>query len=67
MTKRILNEKGYWKISYVKTGDIENKISPQSLNKWDDEKGLKLRGLDEIGKVFGKLGFGAEFREGELT
>jgi hypothetical protein len=27
-------------MSYVKTGDIENKISGQSLNNWDDEIGL---------------------------
>jgi hypothetical protein len=40
MTKRILNEKGYWKISYIKTGDVENKIRAQSLNNWDDERGL---------------------------
>jgi hypothetical protein len=30
MTKSILNEKEYWKISYIKTGDIENKISALS-------------------------------------
>jgi hypothetical protein len=51
-----LNEKEYWKISYIKTGDIENKISPQSLNKWDDEKGLKFRGLDGDWKGFWEIG-----------
>jgi hypothetical protein len=32
MTKSILNEKEYWKISYIKTGHQENKIRAQSLN-----------------------------------
>jgi hypothetical protein len=32
MTKRILNEKRYYNMSYIKTGDIENKISGESLN-----------------------------------
>jgi hypothetical protein len=46
MTKRILNEKGYWNISYIKTGDIENKISRWSLNNWDGEKGLKKGSIE---------------------
>jgi hypothetical protein len=41
MTKRILNEKEYWNISYIKTGDIENKIRAWSLNNWDGEKVLR--------------------------
>jgi hypothetical protein len=32
MTKSILNEKEYWKISYIKRVTVENKISEQSLN-----------------------------------
>jgi hypothetical protein len=28
MTKRILNEKEYWKMSYIKTGDPINKSQP---------------------------------------
>jgi hypothetical protein len=32
MTKSILNEKEYWKISYIKRVTVENKISPESLN-----------------------------------
>jgi hypothetical protein len=32
MTKRILNEKEYWNMSYIITGDEENKISWRSLN-----------------------------------
>jgi hypothetical protein len=27
-----MNEKGYWKISYIITGDVENKIRAQSFN-----------------------------------
>jgi hypothetical protein len=34
-------------MSYIKTGDVENKISPESLNNWDDENWLKLGVLDE--------------------
>jgi hypothetical protein len=32
MTKRILNEKEYWNMSYIKRVTVENKISPESLN-----------------------------------
>jgi hypothetical protein len=34
-------------MSYIKTGDVENKISAESLNNWDDENRLKLGVLDE--------------------
>jgi hypothetical protein len=34
-------------MSYIKTGDVENKISAESLNNWDGENRLKLGVLDE--------------------
>jgi hypothetical protein len=64
MTKRILNEEEYWNISYIKTGDIENKISRWSLNNWDCEKGLNLGQLNEIWKYlrFGIFGIRVQRR-----
>jgi hypothetical protein len=43
-------------MSYIKTGDIENKISPRSLNKWDGENWLKFRGLNGDWKSFWEIG-----------
>jgi hypothetical protein len=39
-------------MSYIKTGDVENKIRAESLNNWDDEEGLNWWGLKVGWEVF---------------
>jgi hypothetical protein len=39
-------------MSYIETDDRENKISAESLNKWDGEMGWELRDLDKGWKDF---------------
>jgi hypothetical protein len=46
-------------MSYIKTGDIENKISPQSLNNWDREKSGEFWSIERdwwrfFVRIFGK-------------
>jgi hypothetical protein len=52
-------------MSYIKTGHEENKISAESLNKWDDEMSWEIGQLNGTWKVFGRLGIlGAGQRRG---
>jgi hypothetical protein len=44
MTKSILNEKGYWKMSYNKRVTVENKIRARSFN-WGLRKRAENRGF----------------------
>jgi hypothetical protein len=54
-------------MSYIKTGDIENKISLGSLNNGTVRNWGNLRVLAEVGTGILGWKFGMRFREGELT
>jgi hypothetical protein len=67
MTKRILNEKEYWNISYIKrvAVKIRSACGPLIMGL---RKGAELVvNWTEFGKILGDLVLRSDFREGEHT
>jgi hypothetical protein len=67
MTKRLLNEKVYWKMSYNKRVTVENKIRAQSLIRGRRELAENRVIWIGLKRFWVQLFFGGIFREGEHT